>query len=144
MMVKTHFDGREIVGLYIGVRNARQKFPKDVKDIELVLGHLHIHCELPPEFWRGQPEIRDPRLCDWLQSKILHGQPRRTPVPLEMLPTGNNTFRLQTIKLPPASGNGLAKIGPTAALSKEANGKPVSSGTASRARGTVHPSAPGL
>ena len=51
MVVRTQCNGREVVGLYVGTRNARRKFPKDVKDIELILGHLHIHCELTPEFW---------------------------------------------------------------------------------------------
>jgi hypothetical protein len=106
----------------VGARNARRKFPKDIKDIELVLGHLHIHCALAPEFWRGQPEIRDPRLCDWLESRIFHGRPRRTPVPLAMLPAGKNSFRLQTIKLPPASTNGLARIGPVARAAKHGDG----------------------
>jgi hypothetical protein len=137
MVVRTHCDGREAV-LYIGARNAQRNFPKDMKDIELVLGHLHIHCELPPEFWHGQPEIRDPRLCAWLESKIFHGRARRTPVPLVMLPAGKNSFRLQTIKLPSASENGLAKIGPASMPLKQAGGK----GTA--ARSAVHPSAPGL
>jgi hypothetical protein len=122
MVVRTHCDGREVVGLYVGTRNARRKFPKDTQSIELVLGHLHIHCDLPPEFWRGQPEIRDPRLCDWLESKIFHGRPRRTPVPLALLPAGKNTFQLQTIKLPAASGNGLSRIGPVAAPLKHADG----------------------
>ncbi|HZP03937.1 MAG TPA: hypothetical protein VFB43_03475 [Terracidiphilus sp.] len=111
MVVRTQCDGREVIGLNVGTRNARRKFPRDVKDIELVLGHLHIHCELTPEFWQGKPEIRDPRLGNWLESKIFHGRPRRTPVPLAMLPAGKNAFRLQTIKLPPVSGNGSKHIG---------------------------------
>ncbi|HUA93251.1 MAG TPA: hypothetical protein VL991_11815 [Terracidiphilus sp.] len=138
--MRTHCDGREVVGLYVGARNARRKFPKDAKDIELVLGHLHIHCALPPEFWRGQPEIRDPRLCDWLQSKIFHGRARRTPVPLAMLPSGKNSFRLQTIKLPPASANGLTKIGPVSSPLKNVDGK----APLVKTRSTIHPSAPGL
>ncbi|HEY1649248.1 MAG TPA: hypothetical protein VGF96_14800 [Terracidiphilus sp.] len=143
MVVRTRCDGQEVVGLYVGSRNARRKFPKDAKDIELVLGHLHIHCALGPEFWRGQPEIRDPRLCDWLESKIFHGRLRRTPVPLAMLPVGKNSFRLQTIKLPPASGNGLARIGPAAGASKHADGKAASPNSPVRSS-LIHPSAPGL
>lgn len=139
MVVRTHCDGREVVGLYVGARNARRKFPKDTKDIELVLGHLHIHCELPPEFWQGQPEIRDPRLSDWLESKIFHGRLRRTPVPLAMLPAGKNSFRLQTIKLPAASANGLAKIGPVVPPLKKLDGK-----SPLKTQSSVHPSAPGL
>lgn len=149
MVVRTQCDGREVIGIYIGTRNARRKFPKDIQSIELVLGHLHIHCDLPPEFWRGQPEIRDSRLCDWLESKIFHGRPRRTPVPLAMLPAGKNSFRLQTFKLPLVSGNGLARIGPVAAPVRQHNGKAASTGTAAPvrnapARSSVHPPAAGL
>lgn len=131
MVVRTQCDGREVIGLNVGTRNAQRKFPRDVKDIELVLGHLHIHCELRPEFWQGKPEIRDSRLGNWLESKIFHGRPRRTPVPLAMLPAGKNAFRLQTIKLPPASSNGLTKIGPMASTLKHAHGKaPAANGSA--------------
>jgi hypothetical protein len=150
MVVRTQCEGREVVGLYVGTRNARRKFPKDAQSIELVLGHLHIHCELPAEFRRGQPEIRDPRLCDWLQSKVFHGRTRRTPVPLALLPSGKNTFRLQTIKLPPASANGLARIGPVSAALKDADGikladgKVLTSGVTSTMRRSIHPSAAGL
>ncbi len=142
MVVRTQCDGREVIGLYVGTRNARRKFPRGTKDIELVLGHLHIHCELRPEFWRGRPEIRDPRLCDWLESKVFHGRARRTPVPLAILPAGKNAFRLQTIKLPYASENGLAKIGPVSDAVKRSHGKPLA--PSSPAHSLVHPSASGL
>jgi hypothetical protein len=142
MVVRTQCDGREVVGLYVGARNVRREFPKKIKDIELVLGHLHIHCELPPEFWQGQPEIRDPRLCDWLESKIFHGRTHRTPVPLAMLPTGKNSFRLQTMKSPAASGNGLAGSGMVPAALTHPKGKAPSPRPASPARSSVHPSAP--
>lgn len=144
MVVRTQCDGREVVGLYIGTRNARRKFPKDIRDIELILGHLHIHCELTPEFWRGRPEIRDSRLSDWLESRIFHGRRRRTPVPLAMLPSGKNAFRLQTIKLPAASANGLGRIGPVSPAVKQAEGKSSAHGTHPPVPRPVHPSARAL
>jgi hypothetical protein len=144
MVVRTQCNGRSVTGLYVGVRNARRKFPKDVQDIELVLGHLHIHCELAPDFWHGKPEIRDPRLCDWLESRIFHGRMARTPVPLAMLPAGRNSFRIQPLKLPLVSANGLARVGPAPAAFKHGEAQPVSGGILNKPRSYVQHSAPNV
>ena len=134
MVVRTLSDGRTVTGIYIGTRNARRNFPERTKIIELQLGHVHIRCELPPEFWRGQPEIRDPRLCDWLELKVFHGRSCRTPVPLVMLAAGKNVFRLHPLKLPPSSANGLAKIGPAAASALPPRTRPPCTATVCRPR----------
>jgi len=118
MVVRTLSDGRTVTGIYVGTRNARRNFPKSTKTIELQLGHLQVQCDLPPEFWRGQPEIRDPRLCDWLELKVFHGRSCRGPVPLAMLAAGKNVFRLHCLRLPSPSANGLTKIGPAAAFTR--------------------------
>jgi hypothetical protein len=52
---------------------------------------------LSPDFWLGQTEICDPRLCAWLESKNFNGRPGEEPVPLAMIPSGKNCFRLQPI-----------------------------------------------
>jgi hypothetical protein len=52
---------------------------------------------LEPDFWRDQPEIHDPRLCAWLESKHFHNRPDRSPIPLAMIPAGNNSFRLRPV-----------------------------------------------
>jgi hypothetical protein len=52
---------------------------------------------LEPGFWRDQPVIHDPRLCAWLESKNFHTGPGRTPIPLAMIPAGENSFRLQVV-----------------------------------------------
>jgi hypothetical protein len=97
MMVKTLSKGRGVTGLLVGVANVRRYFPKHISVIELQLDHLQIQCGLDPDFWRGQPEIHDPRLCAWLASKNFHSQPDRTPVPLALIPAGKNSFKLQPI-----------------------------------------------
>ena len=99
MVVKTQSKGRGVVGLHVGVNNVRRYFPKRVSSIELVLDHLQIECGLKPAFWQGEPEIFDPRLCAWLESRHMHRKPDREPVPLAMIPEGKNTFRLQPIRL---------------------------------------------
>lgn len=100
MVVKTQTKGREVTGLHVGANNVRRYFPKNVAVIELQLDHLQIQCGLRPDFWAGQPEISDPRLCAWLESKHMHTQPERGSIPLAMVPAGKNAFRLQPVRAP--------------------------------------------
>jgi hypothetical protein len=99
MVVKTQCTGRGVTGLNVGVNNVRRYFPKDILTIELQLGYLQIQCGLEPDFWQDLPEIRDPRLCAWLEFKYPNGRPDRTPIALAMIPAGNNSFRVQPISL---------------------------------------------
>lgn len=119
MVVRTQSSGRGAIGLYIGTRNARRHFRRHLSGIELRLGHLHIHCELAPDFWRGHPEIRDQRLSDWLESKIFHGRSCRAPVPMMMIPGEKDSFQLHPIKLPSVSAHGLVKIGSATAPARK-------------------------
>jgi hypothetical protein len=97
MVVKAQSKGQGLSGIHVGSDNVRRYFPKTVSTIELQLDHLRIQCGLAPDFWQGQPEIYDPRLCAWLENKHMHGSHNRTPVPLAMIPAGENAFRLQTV-----------------------------------------------
>jgi hypothetical protein len=111
MVVKTQSKGRGVTGLHVGANNVRRYFPKHISSIELQLDHLQIECGLKPDFWQGEPEIFDPRLCAWLESRHLHTKPDRGPIPLAMIPEGKNCFRLQPVrgnaqvraKMPPAA-----------------------------------------
>jgi len=95
VLVKTQIKGSEIIGLLVGAKNVRRYFPKKVKFVEFQLDHLQIRCPLTPEFWRGQPEIHDPRLCEWLDFKIFHHMRSRSEIRLAMTPFGENTFTLR-------------------------------------------------
>jgi hypothetical protein len=97
MVVKTHCNGREFTGVEVGAVDVRRYFPRDTAVIELLLDHLQIQCGLAPDFWKGHTEIRDPRLCAWLESKNFHGRPGDAPIPLAMIPSGKTCFRLQPI-----------------------------------------------
>ncbi len=97
MLVRTQSKGREITGLQVGANNVRRYFPKSAAVIELELDHLRIQCWLDPAFWLDQPEISDPRLGAWLQSKNFHERPSRDPVPLALIPNGKNCFQLRPI-----------------------------------------------
>ena len=94
MVVKTQYDGFRVSGLYVGANNVKRYFSKRVQEVELQLDHLQIQCGLTARFWDGQPEIHDPRLCDWLESKHFHDRPCRTPIPLALIPAGKNSFKV--------------------------------------------------
>ena len=109
MVVKTQSKGRGVTGLHVGAHNVRRYFPESVSSIELQLDHLNIQCGLKLDFWQGEPEIVDARLGAWLESRHMHGQMDRAPIPLAMIPAGKNSFRLQPVRanrggrpLPPA------------------------------------------
>ena len=99
MMVKAQCKGHKVTGLRVSAYNVRHYFPEHITAIELQLGHLHIRCELSPDFWRGKPEIEDPRLCAWLESRHFHGRVSRAPIPLAMIPSGKNSFKLESVSL---------------------------------------------
>jgi hypothetical protein len=88
MVVRTRTKGREITGVQVGASNVRRYFPRDSEVVELELDHLKIQCGLDPRFWMDQPEIHDPRLAAWLESKNFHQQHSWAPTPLAMIPAG--------------------------------------------------------
>jgi hypothetical protein len=99
MMVKTQSKGRGLTGLHVGAANVKRYFPKHISVIELQIDHLQIQCDLTPDFWLEQPDIFDPRLCAWLEAKNFHRRPNRLPVPLALIPSGDNTFKLQPVSV---------------------------------------------
>jgi len=103
LVVRTQSNGRGTTGLYIGTRNARRYFKRQAHGVDLQLGHIHIHCALPPEFWQGRPEIYDTRLSQWLESKVFHDRAGRAPIPMLMIPAERNSFKVQPMKLPRVS-----------------------------------------
>lgn len=96
MVVTTQNNGRENVGLRVGAANVRRYFPRSVDAVELMLDDLRIQCRLPAKFWDGEPEIHDPRLCEWLKFKLLREQRDRNPIALQLVQSGTNTFALQS------------------------------------------------
>jgi len=101
MVVRTHRSGCKVTGVEVDAIHVRRYFPRDTVEIELLLDHLQIQLGLSPDFWDGNSEIRDPRLCAWLESKNFHGRPGDAPIPLSLIPSGMNCFRLQPIAAGP-------------------------------------------
>lgn len=97
MVVKTQSKGRGVTGLNVGMSNVQRYFQRGLPFVELQLDHLQIQCDLSPNFWKDQPEIFDPRLCAWLESKELSAMSPRGPIPLALIPAGRNSFRLRIV-----------------------------------------------
>jgi hypothetical protein len=99
MIVRAQVNGRGVTALHVGTNNVRRFFPSRIPAIELDLGHLKIQCELHPGFWQDEPEIRDHRLCTWLETKRRQSKSGGRPIYLAMIPTQPNSFRLQPVSL---------------------------------------------
>ena len=111
MVVRTLGSGRGVMGLYIGPRNARRYFSRRSRHVELLLGHLHIYCDLSDEFWQGKPEICDARLADWLFSRFFHGKAGQGPAPVALISHGQHGFRVLPFAMPAVSANALPLSG---------------------------------
>jgi len=92
MVVTSQCRGHRVTGILVGENNVQRYFPRHITQVELQLDHLRIECGLGPHFWNGKPEISDPRLCLWLESKDRDGNGRRAPIPLALIPSGRNSF----------------------------------------------------
>ena len=99
MVVTTKDNGREMLNLRVGAANARRYFRRSMGAVELRLGDLSIQCHLTPDFWNGQPEIRDPRLGAWLKYKVARKQLNGKPVTLAMEHAGANAFTLRPVSV---------------------------------------------
>jgi hypothetical protein len=91
MIARMQNKGRLITGIRIGTSNARRFFPGGTRAIDLELDEdLRIRCDLKASFWRDQPEISDPRLCAWLEAKLLGRKVPASPVPVEVVRIGDH------------------------------------------------------
>lgn len=97
MRVRALCVGSEISALRVGQSNVRRYFPKNIKQIELQLDHLRIECGLTPDFWRSEPEINDPRLRLWLESKNHSEKTWGASIPFAMIPSGERSFKLEPV-----------------------------------------------
>jgi hypothetical protein len=104
-----------ILGLHVGVRNAKQYFPKHTNAVELHLDHLVIVCTLPPAFWDGKPEIYDERLSSWLHSKRDSGKLGSQPSTITLIPNGTGSFRILLMR---EDRKDPLRLGPSAQITK--------------------------
>jgi hypothetical protein len=71
MLVRLQNNGHSIIGIRIRNSDARRHFPANIKAVDLELDHLRIRCDLKENFWLNRPQISDPRLRLWLETKAL-------------------------------------------------------------------------
>jgi hypothetical protein len=107
MVVTSKCVGHRVTGLYVGASNVRRYFSRRATQIELKLDHLLIECGLSPDFWRDDPEIYDPRLCLWLESKQRNHK-GHAKFDMALIPSGKNSFilnptSLDSVSLDPSS-----------------------------------------
>lgn len=95
MVVTTQRGERDRTGLHIGAANVRRSFREGTTAIELMLDHLQIRCALSPDFWKGRPEIHDPRLSEWLEFKAAQRSVGPAAMELTMVRSGIDTFVVQ-------------------------------------------------
>lgn len=74
-------------------------FPQEHFECRATVGSSPDSVRPKPNFWQGEPEIFDPRLCAWLEARYLHTKVALAPIPLAMIPEGKNSFRLQPVSL---------------------------------------------
>lgn len=98
MLVKSQCAGNRVTGLYVGKNNVRRYFSRKFESIDLQLDHLLIQCGLSQHFWNGEPEIHDPRLCLWLESKQAKETNYRSSMPMYLMPSGEGRFVLGIAK----------------------------------------------
>ena len=101
MVVTSKCIGHRVTGLYVGPSNVRRYFSKRATQIELKLDHLLIECGLSPNFWQDDPEIYDPRLCLWLESKQ-RNHCGHSQFAMALIPSGKNSFILDPAGKEPA------------------------------------------
>jgi hypothetical protein len=107
MVVTSQCFGHRVTGILVGESNVQRYFPRNITEVELQLDHLRIECGLGPNFWKDKPEISDPRLGLWLESKDRNGHGRRLPTPLAMIPSGSNSFIVSPAQLENAQKQAL-------------------------------------
>jgi hypothetical protein len=101
MVVTLLYRGLRITGIHVGRENALRHFTSGSTSVELQMDHLAILCSLGPRFWEDRPEIQDPRLCLWLESKF-HQRGTGVSAPhLALVPSGPNSFRITSLALTP-------------------------------------------
>ena len=99
MIVTMQSNGHSITGIRIDMFDARRFFPRGVNSVDLELDDLRIRCDVRANSRLHRAEISDPRLTAWLNEKFYWQRLPSTPVPVEMVKSGNS-YRLQLLPSP--------------------------------------------
>jgi len=81
-------------GIRVGKENAHKHFSKNNRTIEVEIdGEIH-NFYLSDTFWTTCPEFRSAFIGSWLLENRLAPWPHGRPPQLDLMPLGNNRFRL--------------------------------------------------
>ncbi len=96
MIFEADCKGSVVTGLRLGRESGGTLFGSRPGMLELELDHLRISCGLPAGFWNGEGEIRDRRLCGWLELKKQR-EGAVGAMSVTLTPAGENAFRVKPV-----------------------------------------------
>jgi hypothetical protein len=90
MVVTMQSEGHAIVGIRIGMAEARRFFGRGLHSIDLELDHLRINCDVRANSRLHRAEISDPRLTAWLEEKFYWRKLPSIPLSVELVKKGES------------------------------------------------------
>ena len=81
-------------GIRVGKKNAHKFFKKEWENIKVEIDGVFHTFKLASTFWATCPEFRGKTIKAWLLSRKLIPWPKGKPPMLELIPLGENRFRL--------------------------------------------------
>lgn len=99
MQVTAWSNGRGIYGIRVGSANRNAFFRREWQQITVEMGGAPRTFKLTAGFWRDCPEFRDFKeswIEQWLRLQSAIPWPQFHPPEFQLIPTGENTFRLET------------------------------------------------
>ena len=96
MIVSAWYDGHSTYGVRILDREVSLWFRPEWETVEICLPDRAEPVEIPltESFWHGSPELRSPRIKEFLIRYDLVGWPKKHPPQFELEPLGGGVFRL--------------------------------------------------
>jgi hypothetical protein len=96
MIVSAWYDGHSTYGVRILDREVSLWFRPEWETVEICLPDRADPVEIPltESFWNGSPELRSPRIKEFLIRYDLVGWPKKHPPQFELEPLGGGVFRL--------------------------------------------------
>lgn len=85
-------------GIRVRIKDAHKFFDKSWTHIEVEIDGVFYKFPLSPTFWSKCPEFRGGPIPNWLESQGLIPWPKGNPPKFELIPLGDNRFRLRKIK----------------------------------------------
>jgi len=97
MIVSAWYDGHSTYGVRILDREVSLWFRPEWETVEIRLPDRGdpVEISLTESFWNGSPELRSPRIKEFLLRYDLVDWPKKHPPQFELEPLGGGVFRLK-------------------------------------------------